>query len=394
MTGRVKRHIGKKGTAFLASYGLSCVLFLLLFVLVLLGTLEQTKHGLYDVQKKYFSSFFLIHNLFDTIPVPLPGAYLLMALLFVNLLLGGIMRAPKGWGRLGILIAHAGILLLLTGALIQFEFADNGHMTLFEGSQSSEFESYYDWEIAIADATGPGPYTEFLIPGRDFLPLKEGRTITFSRAGIPFDVVVREAFPNTQVLPTGPDLVGKVHNIDGFHLKDQPLESQAERNVAGVSISLTDQDGGEIQDAILWGLCQAPLTVTADGSPWVLDLRKKRYALPFSVTLDRFTRELHPGTGMSKTFTSEVTKTEDGASQAKHITMNAPLRAQGYTMYQASWGPANAQPGQRLYSVLAVVRNPADQFPLYACVIISLGLVIHFTLKLLRYLRAESRRSS
>jgi hypothetical protein len=43
-------------------------------------------------------------------------------------------------------------------------------------------------------------------------------------------------------------------------------------------------------------------------------------------------------------------------------------------------------------STLAVVKNPADRWPLYSCIIISAGLLIHFTQKLTKYLRAENRR--
>ena len=54
---------------FLSSYGLSCVLFFLLFLLTLMGTLEQIHLGLFDVQKKYFESVFLIHELFGVLPI-------------------------------------------------------------------------------------------------------------------------------------------------------------------------------------------------------------------------------------------------------------------------------------------------------------------------------------
>ncbi|HNR32702.1 MAG TPA: hypothetical protein PKI11_17560, partial [Candidatus Hydrogenedentes bacterium] len=72
----------------LASYGFAIVLLALLFLLTLLGTLEQVDHGLYEAQKKYFESFFLVYELYDAIPIPLPGGYLVMALLFVYMLFG------------------------------------------------------------------------------------------------------------------------------------------------------------------------------------------------------------------------------------------------------------------------------------------------------------------
>jgi hypothetical protein len=86
---------------------------------------------------------------------------------------------------------------------------------------------------------------------------------------------------------------------------------------------------------------------------------------------------------------SHVTRTEGDASQAVHIAMNEPMRYRGYTFYQSSWGPPGAGPHDRLYSSLAVVRNPAEQLPVYACYVIALGLSIHFAAKLGRHLRAQ-----
>jgi len=92
---------------------------------------------------------------------------------------------------------------------------------------------------------------------------------------------------------------------------------------------------------------------------------------------------------------SYITKVNpDGGTEKIRISMNEPLREQGFTFFQASWGPADAKPGDPLYSSFAVVRNPADQWPLYACIVVTVGLVLHFGQKLARYIRAESRRTA
>ena len=71
--------------------------------------------------------------------------------------------------------------------------------------------------------------------------------------------------------------------------------------------------------------------------------------------------------------------------------MNEPLRDGGLVLYQASWGPSNARPGERLFSTLAVVRNPADHWPLAACLVIAAGLLFHFGRMLVGYVRVEMR---
>ena len=94
---------------------------------------------------------------------------------------------------------------------------------------------------------------------------------------------------------------------------------------------------------------------------------------------------------MPKWFSSDVTVVEEGSPRTLRISMNEPLRSDGLVLYQASWGPSNAMPGTPLFSTLAVVRNPADQYPLYACILISIGLVIHFSRRLTGYIRAEAK---
>ena len=98
----------------------------------------------------------------------------------------------------------------------------------------------------------------------------------------------------------------------------------------------------EIQ-GIVWGLQRYPFTFKVNGEPWYIDLRPVHKTLPFSIVLDKFTRELHPRTGIAKVFMSDVTKIENEVSRRIKITMNEPLRHKGYTLYQASWGPPKCE---------------------------------------------------
>ena len=113
--------------------------------------------------------------------------------------------------------------------------------------------------------------------------------------------------------------------------------------------------------------------------------------MPFTVVLDKFTKEDHPRMEMPKAFSSDITVIEGASSRPVKISMNEPLRDAGLVLYQASWGPADAGPGEPLFSTLSVVRNPADQYPLYACIVIAAGLMLHFSRKLVRYIRVETQ---
>ncbi len=375
---------------FLGSYGLATVLFLLLLLLTYLGTIEQVEMGLFETQKKYFDSLFLVHEFFG-VPMLLPGVYLLLVILAVNLIVGGMIRLRKHKTTIGVLIAHFGILFMMFGGLVKFEFGEEGHMTLFENQRSNAFQSYHDWELGISKA---GSGEEMVIGGDRFQDMSPNETRTFHSGNLPFDVTLSRYARNSQPMPKGPMFEVNQPVIDGFFLEPRPLETQAEQNIAGAYLTIKDKTTGAEQQAIVWGFSQKPLSLAVGQDNWVFDLRKKRTVLPFTIVLDKFHHEFHPGTRRPKLFMSEVTKIEDGNEQQYKIEMNQPLRHKGYTFYQSGWGPENAAPGQPLFSTFSVVRNPADQYPLIACVIVTLGLLVHFGQKLTRYLRAESKRSS
>jgi len=375
--------LGRRTFRFAASYGVTVVLLFLLLVLVFFGTLEQVDQGLYEVQKKYFESLFVVHDLFGVIPLPLPGVYLLLGLLLVNLVCGGILAAPKSWRRPGLLIAHGGIVLMILAGFVTHHFALNGHMTLYEGESADEFQSYHAWEIALSTPNG----RQYIIPGSQFVALGTGRSRVFYAEGLPFELKLEGVIPNCEPRLVAP---GEVGGADGVLLEALPLEKESERNVLGAYATALGP-GGQSSKGVLWGLARVPWVVTVGGQDYAIDLRRRRWKVPFRITLDAFTRELHPRTGIPSSFMSEVTKTEDGVGRKIEIKMNEPLRHQGYTFFQASWGPQNAQPGTPFYSTFSVVKNPADQWPLYSSCLVSFGLLLHFLQRLYRYLRAQQR---
>jgi hypothetical protein len=374
---------------FLASYLFATAIFLFLLLLTFLGTLEQVDMGLFETQQKYFNSTFLVHKFFDTVPVLLPGVKLLLILLSLNLIAGGIIRIRKKTTTVGVLIAHFGILFLMFGGWVKYAWDEEGHLTLFEKESSNVFQSYYEWEITVQKV---GEGKEHLIPGERFQDMKPSDTRSFSVAGTPLELNLHGFLNNSRVMPKGPMFTTTQQVIDGVFLNPEQEDKEAEQNVAGVYVTVKNKQTGKTQDGILWGMAQQPLPVNFDGQGWLIDLHRKRYPLPFTIVLNKFHHEMHPGTSRAKMFMSEVTKIEKGDSRDYRIEMNEPLRQEGFTLYQSGWGPQNARPGDPLFSTFSVVKNPADQFPLIACLIVTFGMLVHFGQKLTRYLRIESKR--
>ena len=361
---------------FLSSYGLACILLFGLFVLTLVGTLDQAAIGLHAAQQKYFFSMivWLERPGWPAVPV-FPGGYLLMALLTVNLVLGGVVRLRRTPSRIGMFIVHAGMVLMLVGGMITYHFAVEGQMALEPGQTSSRFQSATEWELAVIDTSHPERDVEYLIPQAAFTDLA-GRVRTFSHEGLPFELDLGGYLPNSE--PRG----------RGGEILLQPLHPNREQggNWPGLTARVRQGDG-PARESILWGRSLHPWAFEAGGRTWALELRRRQFHAPFSLTLERFVHEFHPGTRIARTYESDVIKTEGDRTEAVNIRMNEPLRHGGYTFFQSSYYqiPDSEQYG----TVLAVVRNPADQFPLWATLIVTAGLLLHFSLQLARYLKRE-----
>lgn len=371
----------KKTSDFIASYKLSCVVFLLLLLLTYLGTLHQVEHGLYQSQQKYFESLILIHWAYGMVPLPLPGGYLLLIIAFVNMFWGAVVRFRFRWSKVGFMLMHAGILILLVGAFISYVFSINGRMILYEGETSHEVENSYEWEIGISEAFAQEAVTEYIIRQSDFENLSGRRSRRFVFAGLPFTLELRNYMPNATMSQRG-ELV--VLSLDKEH----------QRNMAAVQATLIDSSDGVEQSGVVWAGSRVPDVLDAGGKSWNISMRRQRIQLPFAIRLDKFTNKVHPGTNTPSEFISDITKIEDGISQHFKINMNEPFRHLGYTFYQSSWGQQGAGTNTRTYSVLSVVKNPADKVPLYATLITTIGLVMYYARKLASYLRREKARNS
>ena len=174
-----RRSWGARTIAFLGSFGIAVVVLSFLLLLTWLGTISQVDTSLFDVQKKYFDSWFLLQDV-GPLKVPLPGAFLLMAILFVNMTIGGLIRIRKGWRTIGVVIAHCSILFLLVAGAVSFYFKREGNLKLHEGQTGSLFTSYHDRVIEIAEVGKDTPV--LMIHESDFSDLSDGKTRAFHAA--------------------------------------------------------------------------------------------------------------------------------------------------------------------------------------------------------------------
>ena len=380
----------KKLLDVMSSFGLSVAIFALLTLITWLGTLAQADIGLFRAQEKYFESWLIAQQVIGPVYVPLPGGLLLMVTLFANLVLGGLWRMKWRWDKAGILITHFGMLFLLFAGFWKYAFAEEGGLQLFEGMRSSEYVSYYDWEIVIEEAAGD-EVRSWVVPDTAFDDRTgRDRVAEIQADGLPFVLEVSHFMPHSTVRRAGPMVDRGPHVADGFALEAREMEKEAEANVAGCVAVVRPTDGNRATHGILWGRALYPWTVEVGDRTFGVTLRKKRMPMPFEIHLDKFTHEYHPNTRIPRKYMSDVTVRDDAGPVAHKIRMNEPLRQDGMIVFQSSWGPTDARPGDRLYSGFSVVRNPADKWPEYSLWVIVSGMLIHFVMRLFRFILRET----
>ena len=389
--------------AFLCSYGLATTLLFSLLLLTFLGTLEQVEHGLFESQKKYFESWVITSIDLGgclramgvpandmALPILLPGGLLAMVVLTISMICGGLVRIRKNPRTIGVIIAHFSIVFMLISGAVEYGFKKEGQMTLLEGQTSDEFQSFHNRVIEVEQVDPPakdGKRSVVVIRDKFFGDLtpthSEGKARTFTHSSLPFELVLKNYQENCE--PRATDGSEGREPVDGYYLQPKPYNTTAEQNIDGIEAVVKDK-AGVAQKGLLWGMAAAPWTVKVDGKTFLIDLTRERWTLPFSVRLDKFEHELHPGTRMSRKFSSQVTKIVGGHEEKHLIKMNEPLRDSGYALFQHSFGGDAETPGQRQQSTLEVVQNPSDNWPLYSCIAVAIGLLIHFVSMLARFI--------
>ncbi|HXQ82370.1 MAG TPA: cytochrome c biogenesis protein ResB [Opitutaceae bacterium] len=367
------------------SLRLTVVLLALSIVLVFWATLDQVHLGVWAVQQKFFHSFLVFVRLGDLRVPVYPGGYTIGGLLLVNLISAHAYRFRRGWGKAGIWIAHTGLIMLLVGELVSGLVQQDFQMRLDEGETKNFSESSLLNELAVIDATDPN-FDEVVAIPESFV----ARGTVLQNPRLPFKVVPRGYYENSAVqlrsqapgAPPSPATQGM-----GPQLAVTPLEvtyRQDERNTPAAYVELVGPEGS-LGTWTVSTLLGNPQAFPYAGRTWKLVMRPKRLYEPYSLTLEKFSHDIYPGTDIPKNFSSRVRINPAGGGEGREVLiyMNNPLRYDGLTYYQASFENNDKT------TILQVVRNPSWLVPYIACAAIGLGLVVQFLLHLAAFGRAR-----
>lgn len=382
----------------LASLKLTVVLFALAIVLVLAGTLAQTNEGIWSVVERYFRSPYVaipvnifLPARFSDIPIviPFPGGLTLGVLIFFNLLAAHAVRFKLSWKRSGMIITHAGVLLLLVGEFVTAIAAREGNMTIDEGSSSRFVEDIRSAELAIIDESSPKEDHVVVIPQK----LLEAGGHEVANPLLPFKVRVKDWMGNSQLL--GPMQASKdqlARATTGMGTKLAVASAAKATGVDGASIDVPaayvefiSDTGSSLGTYLLTphindtsvGFFQKQY-VQPNGKNYRVELRFARTYKPYTLSLIDFKHDKFVGTNTPRNFSSLVrlTDPEKNVDREVLIWMNHPLRYRGETFYQSSFK------SNETTTILQVVRNPGWLLPYLSCIVVTLGLLIHFGIRL------------
>jgi ResB-like family len=394
----------KKALGPLASLRLTVVLFALSIVLIFAGTVAQKYQGNWAVVDQYFRSLWLWMPIgVYGIRVPFIGGYSLCILMLLNLIAAHAVRFKLTWKRAGIILTHAGLILLLAGELVTGLFAVEWQMPIDEGSSANYAQDIREVELAIVDPS-PQDYDNTVIVPQSVLARHEegvggtgGEPI---RNGLlPFEIRVLDWMPNAEL--RGP------RNADPQRWQNNPAtEGFGKVAVAKQVPRVTGVEGGRVdapaaylnltrdgKDLGTWlvplhgiGMDETRQPVTVGDKTYLIELRFKRDYKPYTMHLIDFRHDKFVGTEVARNFSSEIRLVDPTHNEDRTVLiyMNHPLRYRGETFFQSGYFGETR-------TILQVVRNPGWLMPYIACTLVSLGLIVHFGVMLRKFVGRTRR---
>jgi ABC-type transport system involved in cytochrome c biogenesis permease subunit len=375
MIEKIERWWRSDRVQWMFSVPLTVVCLGLLMILVFWGTLYQVEHGLFAAQEKFFDSWFVW--VFGVIPFP--GAKLVLGLLMFNLL--GYMINMLAFQPLkpGILLIHAGLLVMLIGGAITQQYGEESHLTLWEGESSNVSQSYFEWELAVWKRDGAVRDVYAV----DTKGLVSGDVIDFTP--VPVRVEVEQYYGNARAYQTKDQASPFASAMNISRIEEAKPDKEPSQNVAA-GIFVVSAPDMEPKKVLLFGDDVAPIMITIGEDEYTIGLRHKKHPLPLLVRLIDFKKELHPGTEVPSSFSSLIEMRADGIARELTISMNKPLRHRGYTLFQQSY---REMPDGSQSSTFAVTRNFGRLLPYVSTAMVVLGMLVHFVAMMIKHARKQ-----
>lgn len=329
-----------------------------LMILIILGTVTQKDLGLYVATEKYFNSFILWLG-----PIPTPGGLTTLGLIFLALSIKFIFFSTWKWHRAGTILTHLGVLILLIGGILTATLSYEGFMIIPEGKQTNKVA---DYRARVLTLNKGGE----IIQALPMEELQKDKIITQDNLSLK----ILDACNNCSArAPTGiyENLQGLAVNMEIFGIAE---EKNIETNFSGAVLEITTDKSSENGTYIVMeDIPKNPIFSDIE-----IKIERVSQEIPFSIYLQDFRKIDYPGTAKPRAFESDLIIKDGDIEWPATVSMNKPLRYKGYVFYQSSF----EQRDDIEVSVLNVVKNKGRVFPYIATLIILLGLLLHFIIRI------------
>ena len=377
------KQIANRLWRIIASFELTIVSLALLMSLVFLCTIAQVRLGTLGAVNAFMRSWIVLwqpEGFGFSIPV-FPGGTLVGLALVINLSASTVKRLAFTWQKAGLWIVHIGLILLIAGEFATGAFQVDTSMAIEVGQTVNYVESPRLMELAVIDTTDPAFDDVYSIPEATLA--REG-TITIP--GTPVSIRVKKFFRNATLSALGQGDAPSMATAGvgpGVKVVGQPAVTRDEE-VNHTSAFIEPLAGGRSFGTWLVSTdLGAPQSFTNEGRTYRLLIRPRRIYLPYAITLKKFSHDVYPGTDIPKNFSSliHLSNTTTHEERDVLIYMNQPMRYDGKAFYQASFGKGDT------LSILQVVGNPGWLIPYISCVLVTIGLLVHFGITLRRSIK-------
>lgn len=381
------KDLASRTWALLKSFKLTVVLLALLMVLVVLCTLAQVELGTAGAVNAYMRSFIVWRQPL-LLSIPFPGGALVGLLLTLNLI-AKTLDIKLTWSKAGMWLVHTGLVVLFAGEFVAGMMQVDTNMSIEVGQTVNYVQSYKNTELAVIDVTDPAWDEVYSVPDTR---LAKGGAIAIP--GTPITVNVKRYYANAELNNLAPGALPSLATAGvgtGASVVEQPVVSD-DKEMNQTSAFVEFVAGGRSYGTWLVSVAiGAPQSFMHEGHTYALAMRLRRQYLPYAFTLKQFRHDVYPGTDIAKNFSSLVQVVNPSQKESREVLiyMNQPLRYEGKTFYQASFGKNDT------LSVLSVVENPGWLLPYVSCVLVALGLLVHFAIVLRRSLkRRQDKKES
>ena len=336
-------------------------LLFLLFFLILFATFAQVDLGIFEANKKYFTSWIVwFYTPFFPIPIYL-GGFTIGLLLVINLITSHVTNFRFKKNYLGIFFIHFGLVLMIIGSALTSWLGNEMQIAIKENESKQYLDFPTNYELVLIDVSGLDSDVVFSLELKD---IQSEELIDSLRLSI------HHYYPNAYVNQRG--IINKKYDEFGHDFKLIPLPKtykMDEKNVPGLDISFKFNDIN-LGRYILWGGMEIYQTLVVNDVSYLMAIRPKRLYLPFSIQLNDFRKQNYELSSVVESYESDVTVINEYGNFDSLISMNEPLRFKGFTFFQASFTD------DEITSVFQVVKNPSWLVPYVSSLLIVLGLLI------------------